>query len=178
MKKRLSREVTLLDLISQEVDVGQLVSKIAFEEHALIEAALEQSNLHFEAAKLRVQCLHRRSALESQLALETSILSQRYRNMPTPAGKREISGGAVNALVESRPSIIALKKKLNRAISKEELAKQLVDVYRSRKDVIRIIIDSGKISMQARELAFLKNNGKLKSLTQDLKTKHRIKDDI
>lgn len=177
-KKRLSREVTLLELISQEVNVGELVSKISFEENALIDAALEQSKLHFEASKLRVQCMHRRSALESKLALEMSILAQRYRRMPTPVGKREISSGAVNALVETQPSIIALKQKLNRAISKEELSKQLVDVYRSRKDVLRIIIDSGKISIQARELAFLKTNGKLKSLTQDLKNKHRIKDDI
>ena len=175
--KKLSRLSTLLELISEKVDVGLLVKKIAFDESQLIEAALEQSKVHFEASKLRVQCMHRRSVLESKIALETSLLSQRYRRIRSPEGKREHTEGAVRAYVDSQPKILELRRKMNIAFAKEELSKQLVDVYRSRRDVIRIIIDSGKISLQAKEIALLKGSAKLRSVVSHLSSRHKFNEE-
>jgi hypothetical protein len=166
--KRLSQLSTLLELISEQVDVAALVGKIPFEGSQLIEAALEQPKLHLEAGKLRVQCMHKRGALEAKLSLETSMLAQRRRSIRNPEGKRDNTEGAVKAYVEMQPSVIKLRKLLNTAIAKEELSKQLVDVYRSRKDVIRIIVDSGKISLQAKELAMLKGSAKLRSAVRSV----------
>lgn len=173
-KKTIGRLPTLLELVSQEVDVQALLDKISFGDNELIEAALEQAQLLGEAIKLRVQCMHKRSAVESRIALKTSLLSQRFRRIRNSDGKRENTEGAVKAYVETQPEIIKLRKRLNRAFAEEELAKGLVDVFRTRKDVIRIIVDSGKISLQAREIALLKGSSKLRSVVKDLASRHRI----
>lgn len=173
-RKKLERLPTLLELISEEVDISKLLSKITFSDNELIEAAMEQPSLLAEAIKLRVQCMHKRSVVDSKIALETSLLSQRFRRIRSPEGKRENTEGAVKAYVETQPIIIKLRKRLNRAFAEEELAKGLVDVYRTRKDVIRIIIDSGKISLQAQEIALLKGSSRLRSVVKDLASRHRL----
>ena len=172
--KKLSRLNTLLELISEKVDLAELIEKIPFDGSELIEAALEQPVLHKEAAKLRVQCMHRVKALESKLALKQSEIGQRYRRIRDPQGKKTNTEGAVKAYIEQQPIIQKLRAKLNLAIVKEEMAKQLLDVYKSRKDVIRIIIDSGKISLQAKEIALLKGNEKLRSVVRHLSNRHNI----
>jgi hypothetical protein len=173
-KKTIGRLPTLLELISEEVDVNYILEKITFGDHALIEAALEQPKLMREVTTLRVQCMHKRAAIESRISLESSLLSQRFRKIRNSSGKRENTEGAVKAYVETQPLIIKLRKRLNDAFAQEELAKGLVDVYKQRKDVIRIIVDAGKISLQAQEIELLKGSKKLRSVVRDLASRHRL----
>ena len=72
------------------------------------------------------------------------------------------------------PDVIALRKRLNKAYAKEEMAKGLVEVFRTRKDMIRAIIDAGRISLQEKELALLTGNKKLRSAVRHLMNRHTI----
>lgn len=174
--KRMSKLSTMLELISSNVDVEALVARVPFDEISIVQAAMEQPSLLLEANKLRVKCMHRRAALEQKINLKISMIGQKYRNVRSDKGRREHTEGAVKAYAEMQPVVIKLRRKLNIAFAKEELAKGLVDVFRTRKDVIRIIVDAGKISMQAKEIALLTNNKKLRSVVRNLVNRHSLEE--
>ena len=163
----------MLELLNVKVDVKALLDNVSFHDAELIEVAYEQPMLLKNAHQLRVQCMHRRAALESKLALKIGLLTQKYRNV-REKGKRAHTEGAVKAYAEMQPSVIKLRKKLNVAYAKEELAKGLVEVFRTRKDVIRIIVDAGRISLQEKELTLLTGNKKLKSAVRSLMNRHSL----
>lgn len=177
MKPNKSRKLklsTLLMLLKEDVDVKQLVEKVAFNEAELISAAFEQPILTKAAHQLRVQCMHRRAALEQKINLRISMIGQKYRNVRNSKGRRENTEGAVKAYAEMQPSVIKLRKRLNIAYAREELAKGLIDVFRTRKDMIRVIVDAGRVSVQEKELALLTGNKKLRSAVRNLMNRHSI----
>lgn len=158
----LKKPVSLLEALEERVDVEAVLDGIAFNEYDIVEAALSQPKLFKNAGVLRVQFMHRRAKLEAKLEVMRGEYSQRYRSIRTAEGKREHTEGAVKAFVETRPKVMYLRKRIDQLFALEELAKHLVEVYRQRKDSIRVIVDSGKISVQLKELAMIKGSAKLR----------------
>jgi hypothetical protein len=157
------KPVSLIEALTETIDVGALLEGISFNEYDVVEAALSQPKLYKDACVLRVQYMHRRSKLEAKLEVMRGEYSQRYRNIRNEAGKREHTEGAVKAFVETRPRVMRLREKIDRIYALEELAKHLIDVFRQRKDAIRIIVDAGKIGVQLKELAMIKGSAKLRN---------------
>ena len=164
----------MLELLNEDVDIKQLLDKVAFHEAELIQAAFEQPMLMKAAHQVRVQCMHRRAALENKLNLQISLVGQKYRNVRNDKGRRENTEGAVKAYAEMRPHISKLRSKLNIAYAKEELAKGLIEVFRDRREMIKTIVLAGKVSIQEKELALLSGNKQLRSAVRSLMNRHSI----
>ena len=152
--------MSLLQLLHQKIDVNKLLDSIFINEDKLYEAALEQPDLMALAGRFRVQRMHVRVKLETQLDLQKARVGLRFRRIRDSGGRKEFTEGAVKERIELDPAVRALQKRVNKAVALEEIAKNLVDVFRTRSDSLRIIVQAGKVSLHARELEILANNKK------------------
>src|ERR1700761_4004022 len=98
MKKSKVRErtpVTILQLLEEKVNVDKLIRKIPLHEEMLVEAALENPSLSFEAGRFRIQKFHRKTQLETKHKLEMAKAGLALRRIRSAGGRKEHSEGAV-----------------------------------------------------------------------------------
>lgn len=162
MPKSTTKNKSLLELLEEKVDVNKLLNSIYLDEDLIIEALLEQPKLQFSAGRFRVQMMYRRSALETKLDLLRAKIALRHRRIRDAGGKKEYTESAVRERVELDKRVQAIRKKLDLALATEELSKNLIEVFRSRSDAIRSIIQAGKVSIHNKELELLTHNRKLR----------------
>ena len=161
--------ITLLELLEEQVDVRRLIDKIEFSESSLMEAAFNQPKLFWESGRLRVQQMQKRAMLETKIDLERSLSGLKIRGKTDSKGKKKYSEGGVKERIILSSTVKELTKLLDKAQLEEELGKNLVDAYRMRRDVLRIVIDAGKISVHARELEMLKGGKRLGRMVKQLR---------
>jgi hypothetical protein len=147
-----------LQLLEQIIDVRKLLNNVFLEEEKLIEAALSQPGLVLKAGMFRVQQFHKRAQLETKLATARSEAGRRWRNIRDAKGKKSFSEGDVKERIELDQRVAKYRKRLDNAYALEELGKIFQEVFRTRSDAIRTIVNAGKVSVHAKELALLKSN--------------------
>lgn len=170
-------KVSLLSLLEEQVDVERLLNNVELREEQIIEAALAQPSLVMEAGKSRVQAFHKRAMLESKLKLVQAKAGLRLRRIREPGGKREFTEGAVKERIELQPLVQKVRKRLDIAYSEEEMGKLLQEVFRTRSDAIRNIVNAGKVSVHAKELELLRSNKSLGRAVSRIRDKWNKGDD-
>lgn len=164
MPKKKQKEkipVSLLDLLEEQVDIENLLSNVQLREEQLIEAALSQPSLMLEAGKARIQAFHKKTMYETRLKLYESQAGLRLRRIRDSGGKKEFSEGAVKERIQLQPKVRLTRKRLDKVYVEEEMGKLLQEVFRSRSNAIRDIVNAGKVSVHAKELALLRTNKSL-----------------
>lgn len=161
-KSKSIKHKTPLQLLEEKVDVQKLLNSIYLDEDRLIDAALEQPTLMFSSGRFRVQMMHKRVMLETKLELLRAKVAIRYRRIRDGGGKKEFTEGAIKERVELDKRVQVVRKKLDEATALEELSKNLIEVFRTRSDSLRIIVNAGKVSVHNKELELLQSNRKLR----------------
>lgn len=168
-QKSKRKKPTVMELLREHIDVEKLLDSIPLHEEELIAAALDQPELAMQANRWRVQRMHVRVKLETELETLRARVGHRYRRMKDASGRREFTDPAVKERVELDPQVIRLQKKLNRAIVIEELSKNLKDVFFMRSDSIRTIVQSAKVSIHMKELELLRGNRRMTKLVAGIR---------
>lgn len=161
LKKKTKTPISILDLLEQKVDIEKLLTNVQLREEQLIDAALEQPSLILDAGRLRIQAFHKRTMYETRLKLEEAKAGLRFRRIRDNGGRKEFTEGAVKERIQLQPKVRVTRKRLDRALAEEEMGKLLAEVFRSRSDSIRNIVNAGKVSVHAKELEILRSSKKL-----------------
>lgn len=170
-------KVSLLALLEERVDIEKLLRKVPLSESELIEAALSQPKLILEAGKVRINAFHKRTMLETRLALREAQAGLRLRRIRDSGGKKEFTEGAVKERIQLNPKVRKLRKSVDKSLAEEEMGKLLQEVFRQRSDSIRVIVNAGKVSVHAKELELLKGNRKLSKAVARIRDKWNKSDD-
>lgn len=168
-KRKVIKPKTLLELLLQKVNVNSLLESVYIDEDNLVGAALEQPTLIVQAGRFRVQRMHVRVKLETKLDLQRARVGLRFRRIRDPGGRKEFTEGAVKERIELDPSVKRIRRKLDAAVALEELAKNLIEVFRTRSDSLRVIVQAGKVSLHARELEIMRGNKKLRTVVNGIR---------
>lgn len=160
--KSTTKHKTLLQLLEEKVDVNKLLNSVYLDEDQLIEAALAQPTLQFSAGRFRTQMMHKRIMLETRLDFIKSKEALKWRRIRDQGGKKEFTEPAIKERVELAKRVQILRKKLDTALALEEMSKQLNDVFRTRSDSLRIIVNAGKVINHSKELELLQVNSKMR----------------
>lgn len=162
--------LSLMELLEEKIDENSLLRGIELSEDDLIGSAIKQPELFWLAGRLRVQSMHKRASHELELEAVSARVGVKARNSKDDKGKREFTEGHVKARIELDPRVQRLRKKLNKDFEMEEATKQLLDVYRMRRDIIRVVADAGKISLHMKELELLKGNRRLHRAVENIRS--------
>lgn len=158
-----------MQLLEEKTDVNKLLNSVYLDEDALIEAALAQPTLQFSAGRFRAQTMYKRIMLETRLDMIKSKEALKWRRIRDQGGKKEFTEPAIKERVELSKRVQMLRKKLDTAIAIEELSKQLNDVFRTRSDSLRIIVNAGKVINHSKELELLQVNSKMRRAVVSLR---------
>lgn len=161
--------LTLLALLEEKIDEDILLNGVELAEEDLMRSTIKQPELFWLAGRLRVQLMHKRIKREFELEMARATIGMRTRQKRDDKGKREYTEGHVKAAIELDRKVQHIRKRLDRDFVLEELGKQLLEAYRMRRDVIRIVTDAGKISLHMRELELLKGNRKLRKAVENIR---------
>jgi hypothetical protein len=161
-KEKTATPLSLLELLEEQIDEDALLRGVELSEDDIIGAAMKQPELYWSCGRLYVQSVHKRASLEMRLEGLRSEIGLKLRAKRDDKGKRKIdTEGHVKAYIETTPEIRKLRKRINLAIKMETASKQLLEVYKMRKEIIQVIMFAGKISLHMHELELLKGNRKL-----------------
>lgn len=144
--------------LDEKVDIRRLLAKIDFVEEDYRNANLEQPKLLYGVVRYRVQKM--RSRVQAEMSLKQIRASRSYRLRKTGKYKTE---GAIKDKLDQDESFIRAEKKMNEASFDEELAKQLVEVFKQRGGAIQNIIKANSNEI-AGALWKLEHDGKSKKL--------------
>lgn len=161
--------ISLMELLEEDIDVGKLIKSIELSEDDLMNAAMRQPELFWNAGRLRVQLMHKRARREIELESARAKVSIRARSAKDDKGKREYTEGHVKAKIELNSEVREIRKKLDKDFVLEELSKQLLEAYRMRRDIIRVITDAGRISLHMKELELMKGNRRLRRAVENIR---------
>jgi hypothetical protein len=124
--------------LEEPVDLQELIGGIDFEDEEILNASKAQGNLFLQASRLYIQKMRLRTSREAKLKEVTSIHSLRIRNRLQESGAR-VTEGHVTAKLEQLPRIKRAKERLERAKLHEEFCKLLLEAFRMRRDVLKIV---------------------------------------
>lgn len=168
-RNRDSTPLTLLQLLEEKIDENELLRGVELSEDDLIRSAIKQPELFWLAGRLRVQAMHKRAVRELELEGLRAKVGLRARNKQDEKGKRKFTEGHVKVQVELDDHVHKLRRRLNKDLEFEEATRQLLDVYRMRRDIIRVVADAGKISLHMKELELLKGNRRLRRAVENIR---------
>lgn len=134
-------------VLSGAINAEALLDAIPFNEDQIGQAAVTQTPLFMEAAKLRVQLMRQRQGLEARLKQNMAMLSASIRKQVREAGDK-ITEGAVKVRIDKHPDIIAIQEQLDEATVEEEFGKLILEGLRQRKSSIDAVIDTKKLEAQ------------------------------
>jgi len=130
--------------LSEESDFDELISKLAFPQELAIKAAAEQPGLFIKAARARVQTMRRSAQAHANLDTTEADVALQTRAALVSRGEK-ITEATVAALVAIDAAVLDAQKAARAADSHEELGKLIVEAYRHRRDVIRVIAEANII---------------------------------
>jgi hypothetical protein len=132
------KHTSLERLLDEPVDLAGLISGIDFEDEEILNASKVQGDLFLQASRLYIQKMRSRTMREARLKELTSIHSLRIRERLQENGGR-VTEGHVTAKLDRRPTIKKAKQRLERAKLHEEFCKLLLEAFRMRRDVLKIV---------------------------------------
>lgn len=144
------------DLLSKPVDLKHLLDQLAIPEDELQEAAVEQPRLYLEASRWRSMKLRRMAGTHTQFHMARADVAVKLRRA-NEGGKKVYTEGSIEDHCNADPKIIALRQQMDEADALEEYSKGLLEAYRQRMAVIKILADIRNSEM-AYEIRQVKSN--------------------
>jgi len=124
-----------------EVDLSDLLERLAFAEEDTQQAALEQPKLYMQAATYRIHKMRARQHAEMTLEnmrVDRSLYLRRQQKVGEK--KKALTEKNIADLVENMKEVREWKAKLASAKSMEEHAKLLLDAYEHRRSTLKILV--------------------------------------
>jgi hypothetical protein len=153
--------------LAESVDVRKLLRHLYFAEEDYRTANLEQATYQLTAARYRIDKMRERMRLEAALELLRAKWAYKYRKK-TRNGK-PLTEAAVKEKLAINKFVHSAQRELNESIIEEELAKQLLEVFKQRQIAINNIIKANSNSI-AKELWELEKNASHEKLRAAAKT--------
>lgn len=146
----------LLVFLKQQANIDQLLTSLQFTEHTVLQAASEQPQLFLYAIRARVQTRQQLLRAESHRDEVEARVGRNYREYEESQDKKgRVTDKAVATAVDLSEEVQEARKQVRIAAAKEDAAFLLLEAYRHRRDMIRVVaelsIAEGR-SMQSEEL--------------------------
>lgn len=162
-----------------EVELEDLLARLYFPEEEIQQAVLEQAKLFLAAADYRVKKMKSRQDAAYALDRLRAGYSLQVRKKFAAAnvgGKRNVTEGQIKDTLERVEAINSAQEALGSAEALEEWSKLVLEAYRQRRDVLKILA----------QFAFVEDNfrlghrdmDKLKEKRQKLKETMRDSDNV
>ncbi len=127
--------------LSGIVDI--LVKGLDFDHSDLIAGISDQLRLFETASRYRISKMEARMLLDSKYELLRSEVAAAFRESCTERGEK-FTVDSVKEAVTSEQSIQDLRAKLETAEREEEYSKLLLEAFRQRRDMLRMVVDLSK----------------------------------
>lgn len=124
----------ILEQLETPIDVQRLISKLPFDLDNLDQANNENPRLYLEAARYLTWAVLEKARAETKLETAEAQLYVSLKDSPTKQTDK-----AITAMVASSKDIVKLKQKAYLAKASEVWAKQLVEAYNKRQEVLNNI---------------------------------------
>lgn len=122
------------------IDLDALLERLEFTQENIIEATLEQTKLHHQAAMYRVQAYYAKTEAEMKLELRKASCALRIRRQEDEKKKGERKTETyIKELITKDTNYQIAVTRLNRATRKEMFAKLLLETFEMRMQCIRVI---------------------------------------
>lgn len=124
-----------------QVELEDLLDRLYFPEEEIQQAVLEQAKLFLAAADYRVKKMKSRQdsgyALDRLRASYSIRIRKKYAAADT--GKRNVTEGHIKEILEGVDEIRTAQEALGTAEALEEWSKLVLEAYRQRRDVLKIL---------------------------------------
>ena len=145
----------LNDIFNAPVNLRKLISRISFDADLLEKAALEQPGLYLEASRYRTLKMRKKNKAFVQKDMVKAELGIKYRKRKDSGEK--LTEGAAKDKVLFDPAMQDAQAALDRATEEEVWAQGLVEVFRQRLSVLKIVAEIRNAEM-ASEIRHAKEN--------------------
>jgi len=129
------------ELLSQPVNLDDLIEKLDFSEENVIQANREQATLYLEASRYRVKKMRGRIRAESKFEAAKTEAAMILRQKKRSGEKGSITEGYIKDRVATNPHVHSAKRKFEDAVAYEEMAKLLLETYRQRGRAIQTLAE-------------------------------------
>lgn len=143
------------DIFNAPVNLRKLISKISFDAELLEKASLEQPGLYLEASRYRTLKMRKKNKAFVQKDMVKAELGIKYRKRKGDGEK--LTEGAAKDRVLFDPAMQEAQAALDRATEEEVWAQGLVEVFRQRLSVLKIVAEIRNSEM-ANEIRHAKEN--------------------
>ena len=139
----------VLEIIKEGVDLEKLMDEVSFDLDTFEQANLQQPRLYLEAGKYRTWSVLKKVRADFQLEIKTAEIALELRNKldkPTE--------GRINQELSTNEDVQQLRKSAYMAKVADEWAKQLLEVYAHRLQVLNNItkIRTGEMATELRAI--------------------------
>lgn len=145
----------LNDFLNAPVNLKKLISRISFDADLLEKASLEQPGLYLEASRYRTLKMRKKNKAFVQKDMVKAELGIKYRKRKGDGEK--LTEGAAKDKVLFDPAMQEAQAALDRATEEEVWAQGLVEVFRQRLSVLKIVAEIRNSEM-ANEIRHAKEN--------------------
>ncbi len=131
-----------------DIDVKKLLAGVEFNPDDVVTAAARNAVFFVDAAQFRLACMEKRAAAKlahERVEAETSLAVRKYHK---DLGDK-ITEGTVDATVLLTPAVKSAAEALSKADVYDEYSKLIVEVFRMRRDCLRIVDDMTRGEMAA-----------------------------
>lgn len=135
----MNKTVEILEQLETPVDIQRLVKKLSFDLENFEQANSEQPRLYLEAGRYMTLAVLRKARAEIALETKQAEYGVTLREKKTALGGKGITDKAVLSIIDTSEEIIKLKRKASLTKAMEVWAKQLVEAYNHRLQVLNNI---------------------------------------
>lgn len=118
-----------------------LVRRLSWDEDEFEEAVREQPSLYLEASRYRALKARRLKRAEFSLSTTTAETKTKLRTKRDKGGRKLLTEPATAETATIDPAVVVARKKLDEAYVQDELAKSLMEAYRQRGQMLKIVAD-------------------------------------
>jgi hypothetical protein len=123
--------------LMKDVDVKNLVDRLAFAQEGTEDAALEQAKLYFEAVTYRIKKMRVRQ--EAEMHADNLQVDYSLKMRIKFKGQKGMTEKAISEMVDRVPEIRQARVDFETAKRVEEWSKGLLDAYEHRRSSIKVL---------------------------------------
>lgn len=135
------------DILNERVDIKVLLDSLDFTDETIGHAALDQGKLFSRVAQYYIQAMRNRICAETALDARKADRghffrqrdSERRQASKTAASQKQMTEGRLSELIKLSPSVKKLQDEYDRWVVVEEWAKQMIEAYRQRAQMIKAV---------------------------------------
>jgi hypothetical protein len=118
--------------------LDSILARIPFTEETISQACLNQSPLHTDAARYRTTAMRRRNEADASLIKMKAQTAIDLRIQFEGEG-RKMTEAKLKEVLDLEPAIVEARLQLAHAEENEEWAKQLLEVMKGRREMVRVL---------------------------------------